>query len=1259
MDPVFQYVQADRILCDTITLDLECGRSVLVLGSLGSGKYVLGVRVREGLRGDKAAPIVEVNFQREPPLLKESEVRLLVRESAIAAGVQPFETETGMLSSLDGSGRCVYLLLANVDSLGHHLVRQLLEELRERSGRKPDQPGGIVALIAGEYDLRDFVYGPASEVTTFVSSHYVLQGCDFELFDASLRNFFQTLGMRAPGDGTLRTIWTKTGGNIDLAISIVNATIRPQQKRGQPVAEIVLNETLLDEVLAHGAMDGLSDSHILRQALRLIPQERKVWPRLGLLVSGQTPALQPTTEPGALTLSGLAKRAGKLVFASPIMEAAARRMFGNRFFGDLYAQNGSWDEAINYYKALTPEERLRPVNGWDLGPAQNSVRAARSWFDREAFGSSASVRASFAKACHYVLGFPEVSFWQHGNTWRDISPLNGWKLSEPGSVAARGVCLLAEMTEAGSAIALPLSWAGTGFARKLGGEAAGREIIALVGDFRNRTLVSPERSKLTDELFLAFVAAHDQATGRESRSRSRRFREVQSIVVAEILQKLGVEIGDVEEILKIASERFECRDYGEYRRIGFTLVNPAGDKVERVLEPEDLAEVPPKDWFLSEPGSGVHPWVVASAATLYIPNAWEHALTDKPLVASRKIEGFAVVPIKGPGGVAGTIHVERADRIVPSEEEGADFLSFGNTLYSLLEQARRITLMQRSLDQTPEPHLIFDPRHILLYTNKRAASLLNIRDGWRAGEADQEEGDAAKLGPLRQDVAAALMRRRVGHHDARFPDAKGFSGSLSAADIQNRRRQTIGAFVHVEDHTYADSAFKALECVAQAHNFESALQSVLAAAKILKREWARIYLVRSNETDVLVSDRQMGFGPGSESARRFENHEFRFRRSDSSGGHGWMCIDARRPLVFRNTGDKKRILTPYGIEVWGSDRECPYPMSKASGAYWVEVPLLAGEKVLGNISLACDDSLKIEELYFLTVLFRLVSNLLDLHITNQKAGDIREQDARERASRTLLSLISHNLATRTSGFGPLLELYKDLAAVPAVDRAELQELNEVFERGYLEIIGVMRKAKRTFRHKPVTLQPVNVFGLVSRAVADVLAGVTSPVSGETGLIALLDEEEVSSALKEVVQNAVEFSPRESVRVSVGKCLSTGSEVTRIEVSDAGPGVPREFKERIFDDFFTNRPGREPGEGGMGLALVRRVLEAHGGRVYEAGTEGQGARFVLEFPHHSASGSQGNDYAKGFVAGRHLSDTGDAQAALAQEVPVAHDRSRER
>jgi signal transduction histidine kinase len=73
------------------------------------------------------------------------------------------------------------------------------------------------------------------------------------------------------------------------------------------------------------------------------------------------------------------------------------------------------------------------------------------------------------------------------------------------------------------------------------------------------------------------------------------------------------------------------------------------------------------------------------------------------------------------------------------------------------------------------------------------------------------------------------------------------------------------------------------------------------------------------------------------------------------------------------------------------------------------------------------------------------------------------------------------------------------------------------------------------------------------------------------------------------------------------------------VSDTGPGIPEAVVENIFDPFFTRRTGGT----GLGLALVQRAVEAHGGAIFVdngAAGSGTGAIFTLYLPAHPVSGA---------------------------------------
>ena len=71
----------------------------------------------------------------------------------------------------------------------------------------------------------------------------------------------------------------------------------------------------------------------------------------------------------------------------------------------------------------------------------------------------------------------------------------------------------------------------------------------------------------------------------------------------------------------------------------------------------------------------------------------------------------------------------------------------------------------------------------------------------------------------------------------------------------------------------------------------------------------------------------------------------------------------------------------------------------------------------------------------------------------------------------------------------------------------------------------------------------------------------------------------------------------------------GESYVVLEFADAGPGVPADQKERIFQPFFTSRVKGM----GLGLSIVKGIVEAHRGQIREVGEPGKGARFVIFLP----------------------------------------------
>ncbi len=114
------------------------------------------------------------------------------------------------------------------------------------------------------------------------------------------------------------------------------------------------------------------------------------------------------------------------------------------------------------------------------------------------------------------------------------------------------------------------------------------------------------------------------------------------------------------------------------------------------------------------------------------------------------------------------------------------------------------------------------------------------------------------------------------------------------------------------------------------------------------------------------------------------------------------------------------------------------------------------------------------------------------------------------------------------------------------------------------------------------------------------------------IMAAGDARRLGQVLDNLMGNAIKFSPNGGEVVVQATCV--GSEI-HLTISDQGIGIPTEELPRIWDRFYQvdGSTKRRFGGSGLGLTIVKRIVEAHGGRVWAESTPGQGSRFTCAFP----------------------------------------------
>lgn len=210
---------------------------------------------------------------------------------------------------------------------------------------------------------------------------------------------------------------------------------------------------------------------------------------------------------------------------------------------------------------------------------------------------------------------------------------------------------------------------------------------------------------------------------------------------------------------------------------------------------------------------------------------------------------------------------------------------------------------------------------------------------------------------------------------------------------------------------------------------------------------------------------------------------------------------------------------------------------------------------------------------------------------------------------------SHDLRAPLRAIGSLAQfVIEDLdETLPPESRADLNKLQDRAKRMDRMLTGLLnysRMQRLTFASETFTVREL---AEEAQAVLGVPPGfqvelphsdieITSPRSP------------LEQVVRNLIDNAIKHHEGESGVISVNAEMSAESdEMVQFTVSDDGPGIDEQHRNTIFELFRTLRRRDEVDSSGMGLALVKRVVESHGGEVYVESESGKGSTFYFTWP----------------------------------------------
>jgi signal transduction histidine kinase len=254
---------------------------------------------------------------------------------------------------------------------------------------------------------------------------------------------------------------------------------------------------------------------------------------------------------------------------------------------------------------------------------------------------------------------------------------------------------------------------------------------------------------------------------------------------------------------------------------------------------------------------------------------------------------------------------------------------------------------------------------------------------------------------------------------------------------------------------------------------------------------------------------------------------------------------------------------------------------------------------------------EVDELSEVADAFNLMCNELEKSFARQKEL--------EQARRDLLAAVSHDLRTPLTSIRAMVEaLADDVVTEPQMVqryygsiRSQIENLsgliNDLFELSQLETGQIQ-----------LALEAVNLNDLLSDVLESMQAQAGAKdvslkgIFGEDLPIIKGELTKIQRVMYNLVQNAIRHTPANGTVSLATKVVPEG---VQVEVADTGEGIAPEDLPHIFDQFFRGEKSRsrETGGAGLGLAIAKRIVEAHHGRIWVESQVGQGTRFSFILP----------------------------------------------
>jgi len=246
-------------------------------------------------------------------------------------------------------------------------------------------------------------------------------------------------------------------------------------------------------------------------------------------------------------------------------------------------------------------------------------------------------------------------------------------------------------------------------------------------------------------------------------------------------------------------------------------------------------------------------------------------------------------------------------------------------------------------------------------------------------------------------------------------------------------------------------------------------------------------------------------------------------------------------------------------------------------------------------------------------------------VTNVRLAELEAQRSRQELAHVarvstvgeLTASLAHQLNQPLGAIMTNAQAARRLLDSPTPDFAKLHAILVDIVKDDRRASDIIVRLRKLLRRGELAMTRVNLTSLI-REVADLVVGdaivrsvtVAVDLDGEPVFVQG-DSVQLQQVVLNLLQNAMDAVGDQSdgSRLVTVRCGRPHSRAVRVSMLDTGPGLPAGTEDMVFEPFYTTKPGGM----GMGLSIVRSILEAHGGSIRAANHEGRGAIFEFELP----------------------------------------------